>query len=51
MLLIASAIVSSIMILLWWGDLTTGSAFFALVFNLLVLAVMLWRPEAVGAAR
>jgi hypothetical protein len=31
------------MIVLWWGSLVTGSAFFALVFDLAVIVVVLWQ--------
>jgi hypothetical protein len=29
------------MIVLWWGSLVTGSAFFALVFDIVVIVVVL----------
>jgi hypothetical protein len=31
------------MIVLWWGSLVVGSALFALVFDLAVIAVVLWQ--------
>ena len=42
-LALASAIISLAMIVLWWGGLVVGSAFFALVFDLAVIAVVLWQ--------
>jgi hypothetical protein len=33
------------MILLWWGSLNTSSAFFALAFNLVVLAAAVWQQR------
>jgi hypothetical protein len=39
----ASAAISLAMIVLWWGSLVVGSAFFALVFDLAVIAVVLWQ--------
>jgi hypothetical protein len=39
----ASAAASLAMIVLWWGSLITGSAFFALVFDLAVIVVVLWQ--------
>ena len=40
---LASAIISLAMIVLWWGGLVVGSAFFALVFDQAVIAVVLWQ--------
>ena len=42
-LALASAVISLAMIVLWWGGLVVGSAFFALVFDLAVIAVVLWQ--------
>jgi hypothetical protein len=42
-LALASAAISLAMIVLWWGSLVVGSAFFALVFDLAVIAVVLWQ--------
>ena len=42
-LALASAAISLAMIVLWWGGLVVGSAFFALVFDLAVIAVVLWQ--------
>jgi hypothetical protein len=42
-LALASAAASLAMIVLWWGSLITGSAFFALVFDLAVIVVVLWQ--------
>jgi hypothetical protein len=42
-LALASAAVSLTMIMVWWGSLLTGSAFFALVFDLAVIVVVLWQ--------
>jgi hypothetical protein len=39
---LVSAAISLEMIVLWWGGLVMGSAFFALVFDLAVIAVVLW---------
>ena len=40
---LASAAISLVMIVLWWGSLVTGSAFFALVFNVAVILIVLWQ--------
>ena len=48
-LVLASAAISLVMIVLWWGSLVTGSAFFALVFDLVVIVVVLWQLSS-GAA-
>ena len=42
-LALGSAGISLIMIVLWWGSPLVGSAFFALVFDLAVIAVVLWQ--------
>jgi hypothetical protein len=42
-LALASATLSLAMIIVWWGSLLTGSAFFALVFDLAVIVVVLWQ--------
>src|SRR5829696_936093 len=42
-LALASAAISLLMIFLWWGSLAVGSVFFALVFDLAVIAVVLWQ--------
>jgi hypothetical protein len=42
-LALASAAISLATIVLWWGGLVVGSAFFALVFDLAVIAVVLWQ--------
>ena len=42
-LALASAAISLAMIALWWGGLVVGSALFALVFDLAVIAVVLWQ--------
>jgi hypothetical protein len=42
-LAVVSAAISLAMIVLWWGGLVVGSAFFALVFDLAVIAVVLWQ--------
>jgi hypothetical protein len=39
-LALASAAVSLAIIVLWWGGLVTGSAFFALAFDIIVLVVV-----------
>ena len=38
-LALAAATISLVMIVLWWGSLVTGSAFFALVFDIVVIVV------------
>lgn len=40
-LALASAVVSLVMIVLWWGSLVSGSAFFALVVDIVVIVVAL----------
>jgi hypothetical protein len=47
-LALASAALSLAMIILWWGSLVTGSAFFALVFDLAVIVVVLWQLRSVA---
>jgi hypothetical protein len=42
-LALTSAAISLAMIVLWWGGLIVGSAFFALVFDLAIMAVVLWQ--------
>ena len=42
-LMLASAAISLVMIVLWWGSLVTGSAFFALVFDIVLIVVVLWQ--------
>jgi hypothetical protein len=49
-LAIVLAIISSLMLIVWWSGLNTSSAFFALAFNILVIAVLRWRPEVLMAA-
>ena len=48
-LMLASAAISLVMIVLWWGSLVIGSAFFALVFDLVVIVIVLWQLAS-GAA-
>jgi len=43
---LTAAILSSVMILLWWTSLNISSAFFALVFNIVVFVVVLWQQRA-----
>jgi hypothetical protein len=43
--LLASAVISSVLVLLWWGSINTSSAFFALVFNLIVIGIVLWQRQ------
>ena len=43
---LTAAILSSVMIVLWWNSLNTSRAFFALVFNIVVLVVVLWQQRA-----
>jgi hypothetical protein len=49
--LLAAAALSLGLIVLWWGSLVTGSAFFALVVDLAIIGWLLWRPETLLAAR
>jgi hypothetical protein len=42
-LALTSAAISLAMIVLWWGGLIVGSALFALVFDLAIMAVVLWQ--------
>ena len=49
-LALASAAISPAMIVLWWGSLVVGSAFFALVFDLAVIAVVLWQLRSGAVA-
>jgi hypothetical protein len=42
-LALASAAISLVMIILWWGSLVPGSAFFALVFDIAVILIVLWQ--------
>jgi hypothetical protein len=42
---LTAAILSSVMILLWWSSLNPSSAFFALAFNAVLLAVVLWQQR------
>jgi hypothetical protein len=30
---------------LWWGSINTSSAFFALLFNVIVIALVLWQRQ------
>ena len=41
--LVVPTAISLALIVLWWGSLVTGSAFFALVFDLAVIVVVLWQ--------
>jgi hypothetical protein len=43
---LTAAILSSVMILLWWSSLNTSSALFALLFNALVLVLAIWQQRA-----
>ena len=45
-LALASAALSLAMIVVWWGSLVVGSAFFALVFDAAVIVVVLWQLRA-----
>jgi hypothetical protein len=49
-LALVAAAISLAMIVLWWGSIATGSAFFALVFDLAVIAVVLWQLRSGMAA-
>ncbi|HEY0601980.1 MAG TPA: hypothetical protein VGD58_03670 [Herpetosiphonaceae bacterium] len=50
MLAFSSAVMSTILLLVWWSSLNVSSAFFALVFNVLVIvAILLQRqPDMLG---
>jgi len=48
-LMMASAAISVVVVVLWWGSLVTGSAFFALVFDMVVIVIVLWQLAS-GAA-
>jgi hypothetical protein len=45
-LALASAALSLVLIVLWWGGINTSSAFFALVFDVAVIVVVLWQLRA-----
>ena len=45
-LALAFAALSLAMIVLFWGGINTSNAFFALVFDLVVIAVVLWQLRA-----
>ncbi len=49
-LALISAAISLAMIVLWWGSLVTGSAFFALVFDVAAIAVVLWQLRSGAVA-
>lgn len=49
-LALVAALVSSIMLLVWWSSLNPSSACFALLFNLVVLAVAIWQQRVVQPA-
>jgi len=44
-LALSAAILSSVMIVLWWSSLNTSRAFFALLFNTIVLVVAIWQQR------
>lgn len=46
---LVSAAVSAIMVLAWWGSLNPSSAFFALAFDLAVIAFVVWQQRATVA--
>lgn len=39
-----SAILSTVLMVLLWNGINTSSAFFAIVFNLVVIAAAIWQP-------
>jgi hypothetical protein len=49
---LASSVISAALIILWWGGLNTSSGIFALVFDLAVVAILLYQQSTgtVGAA-
>jgi hypothetical protein len=47
---LAAAIVSSALILVWRGSLNTSSAFFALLFDVVVLVVAIWQQRLLQPA-
>lgn len=48
MFLLASAAISSLMVILWWNGINTSSALFALAFNIIVMGVLLWNQFEVA---
>ena len=49
-LALSMAILSSVLILLFWNSLNSSSAFFALMFNVVVLMVVIWQPRMLQPA-
>ena len=49
-LALGSATISLAMIVLWWGSLVAGSAFFALVFDAAVIVVVFWQLRSGAVA-
>jgi hypothetical protein len=43
------ALVSTLMIILWWNGINASSAWFALLFNLIVAGVVMLRPAFLSA--
>jgi hypothetical protein len=41
--LLASSIISAALILMWWGGLTPSTTVFALVVDVIVIAVLIWQ--------
>lgn len=46
---LASAVVSAALIVVWWNGLTASSTIFALIFNIAVVAILLYQ-QSTGAA-
>ena len=42
---LASALLSAVLIVVWWSGLTSSSAFFALVFDVAVVAILLYQQS------
>jgi hypothetical protein len=44
-LALGSAVLSSVMLLVWWGSLNASSAVFALLFNIVVIIAIFWQRQ------
>ena len=45
--LLAAAGISLVMVVVFWGSLTSANAFWAVAFDLVVIGVLLWQRQAV----
>ena len=43
--LLGASVFSLLMVILWWGSLTTTNAFWAVAFDLAVVAILLWQRQ------